>query len=247
LAPPVLLLQLSDPHVGAPYAGPDALDRLGELVSVLPARPDAVVVTGDIAHNAAPAEYAAAREVLERIGAPVHALPGNHDDRAELRRAFDLPGDGPVQYVADVGPLRLVVLDSTRPGEDAGELDAERLAWLDATLYDAPTQPTVIALHHPPIVLGIPVWDEIGLAGLPAFAEVVARHPQVQSVVGGHIHRAIAVPFAGRFALSVPSTYLQAPLDFAAETIELVDEPPGYALHELVDGQVVSHVETVYP
>ena len=89
-----------------------------------------MLVTGDIADNAAAEEYAIARELLERIGVPVYPLAGNHDDGAALRSAFDLPGEanGLVQYAVDLGPLRLVVADTTLPGEDRGELDAARLA-----------------------------------------------------------------------------------------------------------------------
>jgi 3',5'-cyclic-AMP phosphodiesterase len=245
---PFLLAQLSDPHIGADWGGPDTVERLAEAVQsvrALPDRPDAVLVTGDIADNASAEEYATARELLERIGVPVYPLPGNHDDRATLRSSFDL-GDGgaPVQYDVDLGPVRLVVLDTTRPGDDAGELDEPRLAWLDEALAES-TRPTVVALHHPPIVLGIPVWDEIGLSGRQPLAEVLERHPQVQAVVGGHVHRAIAVPFAGRIALSVPSTYMQGRLDYGADKVELVDEPPAYALHAFADGTLVSHLQPV--
>ena len=65
------------------------------------------------------------------------------------------------------------------------------------------------------------------------------------AVVGGHVHRGIAVPFGGRVALSVPSTYMQGRLDFEADTIALVDEPPAFALHALVDGTLVSHFQPV--
>jgi len=71
------------------------------------------------------------------------------------------------------------------------------------------------------------------------------RHPHTLAVIGGHIHRAIAAPFAGRVALSIPSTYMQGKLDFSTETIELVDEPPAYAIHAFVDGRLVSHVQPV--
>lgn len=246
---PFLLAQLSDPHIGAQWGGPDTVERLTEAVDAvrkLPDRPDAVVVTGDIADNAAPEEYATARELLERIGVPVYPLSGNHDDGAALRSAFDLPGEanGLVQYAVDLGPLRLVVADTTLPGEDRGELDAARLAWLDETLA-ASDRPTVVALHHPPFVLGSPVWDEIGLTGRDELAALVERHPQVQAVVGGHVHRGIAVPFGGRVALSVPSTYMQGRLDFEADMVALVDEPPAFALHALVDGTLVSHFQPV--
>jgi len=244
-----LLVQLSDPHVGAKWGGPDTVGRLAEAVDAvrkLPDRPDAVLVTGDIADNAAAGEYATARELLERIGVPVYPLAGNHDDGAALRSAFDLPGEATalVQYAVDLGPLRLVVADSTLPGEDRGELDAARIQWLDETLA-ASDRPTVIAIHHPPIVLGSPAWDEIGLTGRDELAGVVERHPQVLAVVGGHVHRGIAVSFAGRVALSVPSTYMQGRLDFEADTVALVDEPPAFALHALVDGTLVSHFQPV--
>jgi 3',5'-cyclic AMP phosphodiesterase CpdA len=52
----------------------------------------------------------------------------------------------------DLGPLRLVVLDSTIPDEDPGALDGERLAWLEAELAAAPEQLTLIAMHHPPLI-----------------------------------------------------------------------------------------------
>ena len=252
MAEPLLLAQLSDPHVGAAWGGPDAAARLEaavEAVRALPDSPAAVLVTGDIADTRSPDEYAVARELLERIGVPVYPLPGNHDDRAGIRGAFDLPGDAdaPVQYDVDLGPLRLVALDSVVPGEDRGELDAARLAWLDDALAAEPARPTIVALHHPPLVLGIRVWDEIGLSpgDRAAFAAVLQRHPQVQVVVGGHLHLAIAAPFAGRMALSVPSTYMQAELDFGVDTIELVDGPPAFALHALSNGSLVSHLQPV--
>src|SRR3954447_10007197 len=128
--------------------------------------PDAVLVSGDLAEHASDEEYAVVREQLAALRAPVHVLPGNHDDREALRRAFDdLPGTGgePIQYAADLGALRLVVLDSTRPGQDAGELDATRLAWLEEALADAPDVATIVALHHPPLLTGVPAMDDMGL------------------------------------------------------------------------------------
>jgi Icc protein len=246
---PFLLAQLTDPHIGAQWGGPDTVERLTaavDAVRALPDRPDAVLVTGDIADNAGAEEYATARELLERIGVPVYPLAGNHDEGAVLRSAFDLSGEAgaPLQYVVDLGPLRLVVADTTLPGEDRGELDPARVAWLDEALADD-GRPTVVALHHPPIVLGSPVWDEIGLTGRDELAGVVERHRHVLAVVGGHIHRGIVVPFAGRVALCVPSTYMQGRLDFEADTIALVDEPPAFALHALVDGSLVSHFQPV--
>ena len=246
MARPFLIAHLSDPHVGATWTDEDPADRLEAVVeAVRPYAPDAVVVTGDIADHAYPREYGLARELLEQLGAPVYALPGNHDDRAELRAAFEIPGDGPVQYAVDLGPLRLVALDTTRPGEDGGELDAARIEWLDGALNG---RPTVVALHHAPLALGIPPWDAIGIPAVQraALAEVLERHPRVEAVVGGHIHRAVTGELGGRVVISVPSTYVQARLDFDADAIHVdSDEPAAFALHTFADGRLVSHVHQV--
>ncbi|HEY7017809.1 MAG TPA: phosphodiesterase [Gaiellaceae bacterium] len=251
---PFLLVQLSDPHLGASWDGDDPGSRLAaavDAVLALDPSPDAVLVSGDLAEHGADEEYAAVRAQLERIDAPLHVLPGNHDDRESLRGAFGLPGDGaePVQYAAGLGPLRLVVLDSTLPGEDGGELGSDRLAWLEAQLDAEPETPTVIALHHPPLAIGIPAWDAIGLPGpdRAALGEVVARHPQVRLIVAGHVHRAITGQLGGRAVLTVPSTYMQGLLRFGSTEILLSDDPPGFAVHALVDGELVSHVQPVRP
>jgi 3',5'-cyclic-AMP phosphodiesterase len=206
-------------------------------------------MSGDLAENAADREYELVRELLAQLGAPVYVLPGNHDDRDRIRRHFDLPGatGAPVQYAADLGPLRLVVLDSTRPGEDRGELDADRLSWLDAELAGAPDRVTLIALHHPPVSTGIAAWDELGLpaADRRALGDVLRRHPQVRRVVAGHVHRAMTAELAGRAVLAVPSTYVQTRLSFSSDEIETVAEPPGFAVHALLDGELASHIQPV--
>ena len=184
--PSFLLAQLSDHHIGATWAGEGSVDGLAMTVASvreLPLQPDAVLLTGDLADNATDEEYGLLREVLEPFGVPTYVLPGNHDDRRALHCHFGVPGgDGePVQYSVDLGPLRLVVVDTTIPGEDSGALDGGRLEWLDSELAGAPGQLTLVAMHHPPIVTGITAWDEIGLraSDREALTAVIERHPQV--------------------------------------------------------------------
>jgi 3',5'-cyclic-AMP phosphodiesterase len=251
MARPFLLAQLSDPHIGADWAGGDPIAAFAsaiETILSMPVRPDALLVSGDLSEHAANAEYEHVRELLAPLGVPVYVLPGNHDDRATLRRHFGMPGTAgePVQYSADLGPIRLVVVDTTIPFEVAGAIDAERLGWLDAELSAAPGIPTLVAMHHPAHTTGIPAWDEFGLArgDQTAFVDVVARHPQVRRVVAGHFHRTITAEVAGRPALIIPSTYAQLRLTFDSAA-EFVHEPPGFALHAVVDGELVSHVQPV--
>jgi 3',5'-cyclic AMP phosphodiesterase CpdA len=142
--------------------------------------------------------------------------------------------------------LRLVVLDSQlRRDVNPGELDADRLSWLDAELAQAPGQPTVVALHHAPISTGSAVWDKEGLpaADRQALGDVLARHRQVRRVVAGHVHRTISGELAGRAALVVPSTYVQIRLSLGS--VETAAEPAGFAVHALLDGELASHVQPV--
>lgn len=249
---PFLLVQLSDPHIGASWVASDPVTGLEAAIDgvlALGASPDAVLVSGDLADHAADEEYEQLRALLGRIDAPSFVLPGNHDDRDALHRHFGTPGAGgtPVQYAADLGPLRLVALDTTIPGADAGELDQERLGWLEATLAAEPSAPTVVAMHHPPFVGGLPAWDAIVLppADRRRLGELLGRHPQVLRIVAGHVHRTITAEVGGRPALSVPSTYVQGLLDFGATELALSDDPPGFAVHALLDGDLVSHVQPV--
>jgi 3',5'-cyclic-AMP phosphodiesterase len=249
---PFLLVQLSDPHIGATWADGDSVAGLTaavESVRRLPDDLDAVLMSGDLAENAADGEYELVRELLAQLGVPVYALPGNHDHRDTLRRHFDLPGavGTPVQYSVNLGPLRLVALDSTSPGEDRGELDADRLGWLDAELARAPDRLTLLALHHPPASTGIAAWDEIGLpaADRRALGDVLERHPQVRRIAAGHVHRTMTAELAGRAVLAVPSTYIQTRLSFNSHEIETAAEPPGFAVHALLDGELASHVQPV--
>lgn len=249
---PFLIVQLSDPHIGAEWAESDPVVGLAAAVlsmQTMQMQPDAVLVTGDLADTASDSEYMRVRELLIPLGAPVHVLPGNHDDRAALRRIFGLPGTAaqPVHYTVDLGPLRLVMLDTTIPGEASGALDGAQLEWLDEALTASPGQPTLIGMHHPPFLTGLPAWDDIGLSkdGRALLAEIVNRHPQVQRIVAGHVHRTVAGELGGRSALSVPSTYVQGRLKFGSSQLEFATEPAGFAIHALHDLHLVSFIQPV--
>lgn len=249
---PTVVVQLSDPHIGATWAGGDPVAGLAAAVASIRSLrpvPHAVVLTGDLADTTADSEYAQVLASLEGIDAPSYALPGNHDARDSLRRHFGLPGDPgtPVQYAVELGALRILMLDSTRPGADPGDLDAARIAWLEDALSADRRTPTLIAIHHPPLLTHSPGLDRLALAddGRVALAEVVRRHANVSLIIAGHVHRAISGELAGRRVLSAPSTYVGFALDFVTDQLDDVPAPPGYVLHVLRDGQLASHVHVV--
>jgi 3',5'-cyclic-AMP phosphodiesterase len=252
MATPTLLVQLSDLHIGGDENGMDPMPRLEAVIGAvraLPNRPDAVLVSGDLTDDGAAEGYRAAREMLARLEVPLHVLPGNHDDRARLRGAFELPGvgDEPINYATRVGELRLVAFDSIVPGQDPGDFPPEQLRWLDDALAVKPDAPTLLALHHPPLSTGIAEWDAINLLApqREALAAVVARHPQLLGIVGGHLHRVAASALAGRPVLAAPSTYWQVRPDFEEEDKYQALDTPGFAIHALRDGELYSQAESV--
>jgi len=156
-------------------------------------------------------------------------------------------GGGFVQYVVEDWPVRLIGLDSVLPGKGGGELCGERLAWLDARLSEQPERPTVLFLHHPPFNTGIGHMDAQGFLGKEAFAAVVRRHPQVERVLCGHMHRAIQVRWAGTIASTAPAPAHQVALDLRDDAPScFVMEPPGYQLHLWrADSGLVSHTALI--
>jgi 3',5'-cyclic-AMP phosphodiesterase len=249
-----MLVQLSDLHLraGEDGAGPAArLEHAVRRVSALEQPPDAVLLSGDLADLPSSVAYQQARELIAPLGVPVHAIPGNHDDRDLLREHFGpgpAPSGAPVCFAVACGALRVVGTDSTRPGQEGGELASELLGWLDETLAEEPDTPTLLALHHPPVLTGIRAMDAIGLApgDRVALEELLDGHPQVQTITCGHVHTTMTTAFAGRALLICPSTNSAIRLDLRPRDdlpFATTQGPLGFAVHTLVDGRLVSHVQ----
>ena len=253
MSAPFLVAQISDLHIGGEWGGADpvaGLTRVLEGVFALPDRPDVLLVTGDLVDHGTSDEYDLVYELLCVSPVPVHVLGGNHDLREGLRARFGLSGDAgaPVQYSADLGPLRLVALDTTIPGRAGGELDAERLGWLDAELGDA--RPSSRRCWPCTILRRAPEWRHGTRSGSTRATArrsrmIVARHPQVRRIVAGHIHQPLVSTLAGRAVLAIPSTYVQARVDFSSPEIELGGGVLGFAIHALVDGDIASFVHSI--
>ncbi len=217
--------------------------------------PDCVVVTGDLTERGLPAEYEMLRDLLAPVAPPLYLIPGNHDDRAALRSVFAGAGgpnavcgppaapDAFIQYAVDVGPVRLVLHDSTDPARGGGAACGDRLASLDALLSERPDAPTVVAMHHPPFQTQVPLIDAMKYEGLADLATVIGRHRQIVRVICGHVHRPITAGFAGTIAVTCPSTWVQLAFGGPPPVSPVVAEPAAMALHVIdAAGGALSHL-----
>ena len=253
---PVLIAQISDLHIKPPgslaYGRVDTASALERCVAALNAfrpRPDLVAISGDLADTPTAEEYEHLKRLLAPLELPFVGLPGNHDSRELMRAAF-LDADyafasGPLNQRVEIAGLDLVLLDSSVAGKPHGELDAATLQWLDATLATSPDRPALVFLHHPPFATGIWHMDRQNLLNAGELATVVKRHPRVQLIACGHVHRATLAMFVG-----IPSTICPAPnhavdLDLAQlREPSFKVEPPAFHLHSWFPGEGFGSVVT---
>lgn len=242
---PFLIAQISDLHLKAggrlTYGVVDtlaALRRAVEHINASKQRPDVVVISGDLVDFGREDEYAVLRPELERLQMPFYLVPGNHDDRENLLAAFadhvylPLSAAGPLDWVVEEHAVRLIGLDTTIPGEHGGQLDYFQLDWLNTQLARRPDVPTVLILHHPPFITGIGHMDLVPFANAAALERVISRHPQVERLLCGHLHRPMQRRFGGSLACICPGTSHQIVLDLdEAAPAHFSLEPAGYLLH----------------
>jgi 3',5'-cyclic-AMP phosphodiesterase len=190
---------------------------------------DAVLVTGDIVQDD-PAGYAHFRRLFTDVGAPVLCIPGNHDDPAALRRELD--GEPfVVGGVADLGPWRIVLLDTWLAGSAAGRLSPESLAHLDQALRSAAHGHVLVCLHHHPVSMASRWLDEVGLENAAEFWRVLDQHRNVRAVLWGHVHQCFDALRGDVRLLATPSTcaqFLPGSNEFALDTL-----PPAYRTLQL--------------
>jgi 3',5'-cyclic AMP phosphodiesterase CpdA len=245
----MLIAQLSDPHVrpeGELYQ--DVVDSNAMFaaaiahVNALDPRPGLVLLSGDLVDHGQDEEYAMLAKLLAKLEVPVLAIPGNHDEREAFRRAFAgrrwLPASGPIDYVADdLGAARIVALDVTLPGLHHGAVSEAGAAWLERVLADDPRRPAIVMMHQPPFDIGIPYLDLYSCRDGERLAAVIARHPQVERIVCGHVHRFMQTRFGGTMLCTAPSTTTAIALRLKPDAEPASHlEPPALLLHHWQPG-----------
>ncbi len=255
----MIIGQISDFHVAPPGSETDRrfrtaehLERCVAHLNALEPAPEVLLLTGDLVHDGSAAEYRHLKEILGPLQMPLYLIPGNHDNREALRAAFAdhayWPTEGPfLHYTVEPHAVRLIGLDTQLPGKVRGELCAARLAWLEARLSEAPERPTLLFMHHPPFRTGLVHMDKSRLMDAERFGAVVARHPQIERIVCGHVHRPVQRRWHGTVVSICPSTAHQIALDLRPGVkAGVIMEPPACQLHVWREGEgLVSHTSYI--
>ncbi|WP_410656944.1 metallophosphoesterase family protein [Amycolatopsis sp. lyj-112] len=203
--PELTLIQLSDPHIVADPGGRlhGRVDTLAVLESALDtvtrsgAEVHGLLLTGDLTDDGSPVAYRRLRAAVERLGVPIVYAMGNHDDRAAFRsELLGKPGSEPYHATHEIDGVRIVVLDSTRPGRHDGHLDDDQLKWLRTELVKPAPRGTVLVVHHPPLPSPVPTVHLLRLRDAGRLAESLAGS-DVRLVVTGHAHHTGCGALAG--------------------------------------------------
>jgi 3',5'-cyclic AMP phosphodiesterase CpdA len=245
----IFIAQLSDLHVDGSDRATERVRRAMNALRALAEPPAALLITGDIADGGSAEQYA---EVLRLTEAPfpVYFCPGNHDDRAAFRTVLlgEQPErdpssqEGPVNRAHTVGELTILMCDSTLPGRNEGLLDPDTLAWIEKEL-DAlgPDGSALLAFHHPPVPVHVPMLDVMLLQNPDALADLLTRRPEVVGVVNGHTHTAAASALAGRPVLLCPAVTWTLRLPAQGGPVDDRDDAPGIAYHCVEGRQLTTH------
>ena len=197
----MIIAQISDTHIARDT--PDAERRLRDFASTiadinaLDPAPNVIVHTGDIVHNGRSDEYEKAAVLLEKARTPVYVLPGNKDDRENLRSAFSgkryFPADHAfIDYAIEDYAVRLIALDTLSPGHGRGDFRREQAEHLRALIDAEPNKPIAVFTHHPPfeVTVGPDRFHFESMGGMARLCEVLQRCSRVVGVFSGHVHRA---------------------------------------------------------
>lgn len=149
-----LLIHISDLHFGA--ADPVIAEALLDEIDAL--EPALVAISGDLTQRARRAQFAAAREWLDRLRVPHLVVPGNHDiPLYDLVRRFVAPRERYLHYISsNLAPtyvddeIAVCGIDTTKTFTfKHGRITREQAERIAALLAPHTHHWRVVVAHHP--------------------------------------------------------------------------------------------------
>lgn len=239
---------ISDLHICRDPVGTDGMrDDAVEVVEAL-ARDlhriagnlDFVVLSGDLTDDAHPESFRHVARLFETLPCPMFLIPGNHDGPAAFQSCMQdleyLAESDILGRVVEVGPLRLLGVDTCIEAETTGALTPADLSLLKRELSAGGPTPLVIVMHHAPFATGSDEFDAISrLEGSNNFAAILDETGARPVILCGHIHRPYSAIWHGAacFVAGSPAAPYTAELPFGASPIHPATEQYAYFLHSL--------------
>lgn len=247
-ARPIRVVQITDCHLGQ-YTGEqllgldtdESMQDVVDLVKQEQSRVDYIMATGDIASGGQSGAYQRfLKTYMPQLPHPMAWLPGNHDLPSEMAKAEGRPLD----KVIELGNWLLVLLDSRVDGCEYGDLSEAELDFLQQTLEQHPDRHIAVFLHHQPVKVGSAWIDQYQVRSADKFFDIIDQHPQVKTIVWGHVHQDFSQDRNGVQLLASPSTCVQFKPRIDEFTVDTV--MPGYRWFDLhADGRVETGVSRV--
>lgn len=189
-ARPLRIAHVSDVHITTSGIFEPESWEAG-VAAVNAAEPDVVVLSGDHTDWGLRSEWEIVRERLRDFTAPLVTCLGNHDARREGWRVYEEMFGCNRYYARKVRDVDFVVLDSSQPDLDDGEIGREQRGWMRDRLREAEF-PVVVLHHH---LVPIPnTGRETNICRDAGGVLKVLDEFEVPLVLGGHRH----MPWAWR-------------------------------------------------
>ncbi len=181
----LLLVHMSDIHCGPKFKGEKLQQTINEINALDPA---VVVVTGDLTEDGTLDEYQMAKRYLEQLHCERLVVgSGNHDSRTTgyllFPRFFGEPSS-----VTRIQDVQLIMLNTSRPDRDVGEMGYNQGLWMRNHLHQSRDSYTIVALHHHLIPVPDTGMEQNVISDAGDLLWTLISH-QVDLVLCGHRHR----------------------------------------------------------
>ena len=229
----MLIAQLSDVHVGGTRYREDLLRAAIEEVNA--AKPDLVVVAGDLTDDGYPDQYPTAKAELGALACPrITCVPGNHDARNVGYLRFEETfgaRDSRLRLDCDGIEVALVAVDSSKPDLDEGEIGREHYGWIEEGFAGEADLRVFVCHHH---LMPIPGTGRERNQVLDA-GDVLSLLSRcgVDIVLSGHRHVPYVWPVAGLLLVHSGTVSTLRTRGFPHPAYNLVDVADGRISIEL--------------
>ena len=208
-------VQLTDTHIfqdiNKDFDGVNTYESLKRVIQF--ARqdhwpPDAILLTGDLVHDPTVEAYKNLLSVIQELEAPVICLPGNHDSPGLMYKQLNSKNVSTHKLIVTKHWI-IIMLNTVIENSHSGKLESSELEYLDQTLQLFEDKFSLICLHHPPVKIGSPWMDAMGLENSTEFFSIVDKHNKIKGILWGHIHQEFSSKYNEILLMATPSTCIQ--------------------------------------